>query len=448
MLAHVNLKDKTEDFSPRKFMDTSITEVNYPLNFRETDAKALGEHLRLRHSVELVGMKRVGISNFLRFFLNHEKVVSVYINHGEKHLFIPVDLNDLVEIEVFPFWILTFKRLVDKVAGSEINEETKKEISALFLDAIQSRDLFLTVDALRRALLLIAQEGYLPTLFLLRFDRIGEVINGEFFANLVGLRDATDQKLSYVFTSFRTLDQIAPKVFERRLLSVFSHPLYIKPAEKEDFKTIFQALVKKYKLVVDGQIEARIWELCGGHVQYLQLAAIVLSHKEGVAEKKLREVLGSDERIKYLAEEIWEGLDEKERNVLLRVLKNKKVSSLEKEEEKYLWETGMVRENHESHIFGLLFEDYLEKSAGEHSGVDEKIEFTKKEQLLYNYLFGNKNEVCEREKIIEAVWSEVEDLGVSDWTIDRLIARLRTKMKKQGSSEQIVTVKTRGYKLT
>ncbi|MBI2599147.1 helix-turn-helix domain-containing protein, partial [Candidatus Curtissbacteria bacterium] len=53
-----------------------------------------------------------------------------------------------------------------------------------------------------------------------------------------------------------------------------------------------------------------------------------------------------------------------------------------------------------------------------------------------------------REEIIEHVWPEVEELGVSDWTIDRLVARLRMKLKNQKSKYQIVTVKTRGYKLT
>jgi len=45
------------------------------------------------------------------------------------------------------------------------------------------------------------------------------------------------------------------------------------------------------------------------------------------------------------------------------------------------------------------------------------------------------------------VWPEVEGLGVSDWAIDRLVARVRSKLKKQKSKVRIVTVKTRGYKL-
>jgi DNA-binding winged helix-turn-helix (wHTH) protein len=57
------------------------------------------------------------------------------------------------------------------------------------------------------------------------------------------------------------------------------------------------------------------------------------------------------------------------------------------------------------------------------------------------------NDVCERERIIERVWPEAETFGVSDWAIDRLVARLRNKLKSQNAKEEIITVKTRGYKL-
>jgi len=75
------------------------------------------------------------------------------------------------------------------------------------------------------------------------------------------------------------------------------------------------------------------------------------------------------------------------------------------------------------------------------------VELSKKEFLLLKFLEDNLNEICEREQIIEAVWPEAEALGVSDWAIDRLVARLRSKLKAQNKKVEIVTVKTRGYKL-
>jgi DNA-binding winged helix-turn-helix (wHTH) protein len=77
----------------------------------------------------------------------------------------------------------------------------------------------------------------------------------------------------------------------------------------------------------------------------------------------------------------------------------------------------------------------------------ESIEFSKKEHLLYSLLLDKSGEICERDTIIHAVWPESEEIGVSDWTIDRLVARLRHKLLIQKSDNKIVTVKTRGYKL-
>lgn len=67
--------------------------------------------------------------------------------------------------------------------------------------------------------------------------------------------------------------------------------------------------------------------------------------------------------------------------------------------------------------------------------------------MLFNLLAENRGEVCEREQIIKTVWPEYEEVGVSDWTIDRLVARLRTKLKSQKNNYAIKTVRTRGYRL-
>jgi len=79
--------------------------------------------------------------------------------------------------------------------------------------------------------------------------------------------------------------------------------------------------------------------------------------------------------------------------------------------------------------------------------LEEKVELSKKENQLIKLLEERVDDICEREEIIEKVWPEMESFGVSDWAIDRLVARLRNKLKLQKSPYEIVTIKTRGYKL-
>jgi hypothetical protein len=54
-------------------VDNFVQETTYPPNFREDDYNTLVDYINHRDSVELIGMKRVGISNFLRFFLMKQK---------------------------------------------------------------------------------------------------------------------------------------------------------------------------------------------------------------------------------------------------------------------------------------------------------------------------------------------------------------------------------------
>lgn len=429
-------------------MENSVIEAGYPITFRIDDAASLGAHLKDRDSVVLIGMKRVGISNFLRFFFNRKDVVGTYIKDERPHLFIPVDLNDLVEKEIAPFWILTLKRISDVVAKSSLNKQVKKKIETLFLDSIQSQDLFLTIDSVRRGLVELTENGFLPTLFFIRFDRMKDAATPEFFANLQGLKDATHNKLSYVFTSYRGLDTLSPDVFSRATLAMFSKNLYIKPAQEKDTKIIFDTYKERYKLGLSTGLEQSMLDLVDGYVQYLQLSLIYLNEQEGQIKTKnhLFEGLSRDEQILLQSEELWESLDGQEKNALSKIARNEKIDQEDREKSKYLWDTGFVIEkNEKTTLFSPLFEYFVKEREGK--STNNVSEFTKKENSLFNFLNSNVNNVCEREQIIERVWPEAESLGVSDWAIDRLVARVRNKLKHQKGNFEIQTIRTRGYKL-
>lgn len=423
-------------------MHDNVIERSYPLTFRKNDAEVLGNSIRHRRSIEIIGMKRVGISNFLRFFLYHNSVIPTYISTQEKHLFIPVDLNDLIERELHPFWILTFKRLLDAIEQTQISSKIYSEISTLFLKSIQTQDLFLTFENVKQATQLLLSENIMPTFFFIRFDRLEPAINSAFFNNLQGFIENSNHKVSFVFTSFRPLDQIQPEVFSRQELASFSDMMDIKPADKKDIATIYSTLQNKYNFCFTKSMVQTLLELSGGHVQYLHLILVILNEKIGrqninLNKNAILEKITDDERITLQSEEIWESLSKEEQEALLKIQKGKPVKNLPS----YILRTGIV--SPDCQIFSPLLDHYVSKM----SQREEAVEFTKKEFLLYTLLVNHRNEVCEREDIIHEVWPEYEELGVSDWTIDRLIARLRSKLLSQKNSYSIITIKTRGYKL-
>jgi len=426
-------------------MEDSITEAGYPLSFRRNNARELGKCLKDLNSVVLIGMKRVGINNFLRFFLYNKNIMGEHVNDRRKHLFISVDLHDLVELEIFPFWTLTLKRIIDEIEHSILNEKTKKEIENLFLNSIQSRDIFLTMDSVRRSLVKIVESNILPIIFFDRFDRIKDVVTPEFYGNLQGIKDATHHKLTYVFTSFRKLDDLAPKAFTKTSLSVFIKNIYIKPALKDDAKVIFKTFDSRYKLSLSSKEEKELLDLTGGYIQYLHLVMIFLNEKKEELKKSrinFFEEFINDERIILQSEELWESLSKEEQTVIFKISDGQKVSDSERSKAEYLWSTGFI--NEANMIFSPLFGNYLKEKG---RNFLENLEFTKKENLLINLLKKKINNVCEREEIAEVVWPEAQVFGVSDWAIDRLAARVRSKLKNQEGDYEIVTIKTRGYKL-
>jgi DNA-binding winged helix-turn-helix (wHTH) protein len=426
-------------------------ESAYPLSFREEDAKALGEHLHHRHSVDLIGMKRVGISNFLRYFLYHDAVKETFISKEEDHLFIPVDLNDLVERELYAFWMLTFKRVIDVVEDSDLPKDLKQKISLAFLSAIQTQDLFLLLDGLRRSMGLLVHAGILPTIFFLRFDRIKDAVTPEFVDNLQGLRDATHEKLCYVFTSFRSLDALCPQAFTKASLNAFSQVMYIRPSLPTDMQTIIEQYNKRYSLLITQPLEQELLHLVGGNVQYMQTILVILSeHKEltQLSLENLREAIQQDERINLLGEELWESLSSSEKEILAKIDVGGEISEEEKKTASYIFETGMVTEKKDTvSIFNPFFAEYV-KSVQQNVSKERELVFSKKEHLLFTLLQSHVGEICERDLIIEAVWPEYREFGVSDWSIDRLVARVRSKLKKQASPFEIRTIRTRGYMLT
>ena len=426
----------------------TYSESEYPLSFRIKEATELAEHIKHHRHVELVGMKRVGISNFLRFFLYNKAVSKKYFGKDTRHILIPVDLLDLIDQEIYPFWLLTLKRIDDVVRSSEIDEEIANKISHLFEKAIQIKDLFFTLDCIRQSLHLLAKENYYPTIFFIRFDRIAHSITPETFGNLQGLVNASNHKLTYVFTSVRRLHNLKPEVFEKTFMSVFSHEIFLQPANDTDSEIIFETLKKKYNLTFDKKIHDTIISLCKGHVQYLQLSLIILSeHKRAkhLNANAVSELIKKDERVLLQTEEIVASLKEIEKETLYKILSDKNIDAETRNKARYIWNIGIVKKKGNTwELFCPLFSEYIQGKILD--GIKNGEYFlTKKENMLFNLLKKYENQICERDAIIETVWHEFNEIGVSDWAVDRLVARLRKKLDLSKSKYKINTIRTRGF---
>ena len=424
-------------------------EADYPASFRRRDAEELAAFIKQASSVELVGMKRVGISNFLRFFIYNPLVKKRYFATSNT-FFIPVDLNELIESEVYPFWLLTFKRVLDAVEHDGFDEKFRDTVNARFNRAIQTRDHFLTIDGLRKTLIDIVEFGYKPVLFLIRFGRMKDAITPDLYLNLQGLRDATHKKLVYVFTGFRELAQLHRKVVEENTTSVFYRTMYIRPLEETDSDIIAQSLEKRYGLKIGSDMKKKLIELSGGHVQYLNICLIALHEyhiTSSSAKSSSLSVIEHDERIALQSDELFSRLTDSEQKTLLSVIRGELLTSKNNDLPSYLLKTGMVKAvNRKYTVFSQFLRDHILNI--DHTRSENKeLYFTNKEHALFSMLKKNMGNICDRDAIIHNVWPEYSESGISDWAIDRLVARVRKKLKRMNSEFSIKTIRTRGFML-
>lgn len=123
----------------------------------------------------------------------------------------------------------------------------------------------------------------------------------------------------------------------------------------------------------------------------------------------------------------------------------------------YLKTIKLVRENKNELTLGIPLFKYIinkEKIANKlflkedvmfFNDIDISYQLTKSELRIIKLLVQNKNKLITRNEIAQKVWGANWEHKYSDWAIDRLIYRLRLKLKKIGYEEGLIkTYKARG----
>jgi DNA-binding response OmpR family regulator len=114
--------------------------------------------------------------------------------------------------------------------------------------------------------------------------------------------------------------------------------------------------------------------------------------------------------------------------------------------------------------FKLFFVDagatvplFFERQAGLRLDKDAKSVWIKGQELdpplslaqyrLLELLYDNEGKVCSRDEVVQAVWPDVVEEGVTEQAIDALARRLRERLNELDSDHQyIVTVRGHGFK--
>ncbi len=145
---------------------------------------------------------------------------------------------------------------------------------------------------------------------------------------------------------------------------------------------------------------------------------------------------------------------------LLRAVESGSISRNQKQtpEFNFLVKTGLVLEKDGIYLLGipllsLVFKRMVDLEeiriveGNLYVGAKKIVnEMSESETKVLVHMIKNKQEVVNREKIGQILWTDKQAKDYSDWAIDRVMSRLRQKMKQVGISPNLLrTVKRRGY---
>ena len=96
---------------------------------------------------------------------------------------------------------------------------------------------------------------------------------------------------------------------------------------------------------------------------------------------------------------------------------------------------------------GIIDEEGIYKGCWLNRALNEKMpkDLTQNEERILTVLKGNIGEVVSRDVIAKCIWGSKYLENYSEWAIEKVISRIRNKLKLQSSELSIITYKGEGY---
>ncbi len=233
------------------------------------------------------------------------------------------------------------------------------------------------------------------------------------------------------------LDDIDPMEFKpSAFLQKLTYPLcesilYFPDFDIEETNYWIDVFSKRYNLSIDSKTRKKIYTYCGGNYSLIYDAFLILQ-KTGFAGNWPRVLEGNPIITDYLEE-------------------YRKTFSLENQRLIIKYAKGQIsRDNipiiNSLEIRSKLFFDYCAHLADDHIAKSGISFFTGRELQLYEYLKSKKNTLVSKEEVQKLIWKDnYEEFSL--WAQDKMISRLRRKLKVANKGESLVVVKKRGVML-
>jgi DNA-binding winged helix-turn-helix (wHTH) protein len=272
------------------------------------------------------------------------------------------------------------------------------------------------------------------------------MLDRPFFNLLRALRDSYKYRLTYLLATRRPLKVLAEPEKFREFDDLFvANQIWLNPLSESDARWTVHRFEERHNQTFDDQSINALLTLSGHHPGLLVALASAWQDEEQIEEA----VWTDHPRVVRECELLWGDLPETLRSAAY----DSPIT------DRTLHEAGVaVGGNLFSPVFELFVRNLqgtelrLDPSTGEifRGGVRLDVALTPKEHELLAHMLEHQNVICEKDDLIQAVWTEdkVFDQGVRDDSLAQLVRRLRVKIEPDPSTPSfLLTIPGRGYRL-
>ena len=444
---------------------------------RRADIKYVLDCVAAARCCAIVGLSNVGKSYLLRTLASPAIHARFLAEKAKGFLFVYIDFNSMLDVSEQGFYELILRSVLTGLETIQLSTELTTQIHQSYQGIVKPLNLFnaslsfvegITVlcDRLNRHLVLLCDE----------FDEPFYDLDDRVFLNLRALKDRYPKNISYVTATDRRLRDMRQEHGAAEFSELFAHDvLFLRPLERTDAMAFLEKMVAQSDAQLTSEQEDFIWEQTGGHLGLLEassqaLLAVQRDELEGepiqLLTRRMQRILDDSLNVRTECAKLWNGLSDLEQQVLMQFLAGE---FIEKHDTPWrsLYEKGILigRNDTDWHVFGALFRDFAHRQSlvksksarGIRMDVDAGIvwvdgkpipELTSLEYRLLLLLYGNLDRICDKYRIVEAVWSEEFLDEVDDARVEKLVSRLRQKIEPDPNEPQyLLTVRGRGYKL-
>lgn len=332
----------------------------------------------------------------------------------------------------------------------DLYEEPKIEKHWLFLELqtqlkrgvkreginLEENDLIVLMSTLR-------ENGFEIALFVTGVDRLIQNLDFTLFKELVSLNERFDNLSILVFTGVYLLEKrIKSKLFEKNPLAAnfFYIPLY----STEDSTQFVKYLEEKWNMHINKEQKEWILKDCSGRLGWIKNAVRLIREKPKITPREITEDASMIDRVQTMVQVFSQEIRKLLEAISQGGYQTQKKDALYLE---YLAKLGLLKKEKGEYI---IYPPYLSTIVKKHKQEEETnfnyhLVLSDQEYRVFTHLQKNLNTIVGRDVIAERIWESDAEEKYSEWAIDQLLHRVRTKLTSMKSPYALRTKKGTGF---